>query len=70
MMADLFFADYGWTRQEVWWDTPFTELISYFGALVRRRIAEAGGTDGDAPVTDDMVALHAVIEQVKAEKRR
>ena len=68
VIADVLASEYGWAREEIWWGTTFDELAFYLDAIVRRKRAEAG--EKDAPMTDEMVQLYEIIEQVNQERRR
>jgi len=65
----LLASEYHWSRQEIWWEVPFAEVMMWVAAIVERKRKEFGG-DKSAPIMDDdMVRLYDTIELVKQEQR-
>ena len=68
-MADILASEYHWTRDCIWWELDFSEILFYLQSIIHRKASEAGKEGESAPITDELVKLYEVIEQVKREKR-
>lgn len=68
-IADILASEYHWNRQCIWWEVEFAEILFYLQAIIARKAAENGKEAEATPITDEMVHLYEVIEQVKREKR-
>jgi len=67
-VVDILASEYHWGRDVIWWELDFAEIAHYLQAVIHRKAAEAG-KESEAPITDELVQLYEVIEQVKREKR-
>lgn len=60
-------SEYGFGRQEVWWEIPVYEVFAYLNAI-RWRKSKEWGTDKDEPLSVEMIELLEVVETVRKEK--
>ena len=66
-LADLLASEYGWSRQEVWWEVSMPEVALYVRAIVTRKMRE-NGQENEIPMDDRILNVLEVIETVMKER--